>query len=158
MSTRAATQFVPELLAHRAELLAYLRRLGCAAVAEDLFQSSLLRLLERDLTPREPARALGWFQRILHNAAMDHLRASTRHAALRDSIRPGGDASDAPVTAEAAATLLGRLAPRHRDALRTVFLDGGSLGELAAREGITRNAAAVRVHRARRALEAALAA
>lgn len=157
MSTIVVTSLLPELVAHRAALLAYLRRFVGEAVAEDILQSALLRLLERGLSPRDPARALGWFYRILRNAAVDHLRTSARRAALRDAIPPTGKASTAPATHERAATAIARLPPRQRDALRAVFLDGRSLGELAAQEGITRNAAAVRVHRARRALEAALA-
>ena len=42
--------------------------------------------------------------------------------------------------------------PEYRDALRIVDLDDGPLSELAAASGITAENAAVRVHRARKAL------
>jgi RNA polymerase sigma-70 factor (ECF subfamily) len=48
--------------------------------------------------------------------------------------------------------LLATLKPEYRDALRIVDLEDGALSDLAKQSGITAENAAVRVHRARKAL------
>jgi RNA polymerase sigma factor (sigma-70 family) len=102
--------------------------------------------------------AVAWFYRMLRNAVIDHYRkhGSNQRALGAWAKELEGDA----VLPEAlkrevcrcVGSLLTGLKPEYRDALEQVDLAEGSLRDLAHRAEISENNAAVRVHRARRAL------
>jgi RNA polymerase sigma-70 factor (ECF subfamily) len=159
---KAAKSLSPEAVARLVEghrdFLAFLeRRVESRAAAEDILQSAFARGLERGAgVPDE--KAIAWFYRVLRNAVIDHYRH--RSAADRAIEVWGRDftESDEPAAelraeiCQCVSGLLATLKPEYRDALRIVDLEDGSLNHLAEKSGITAENAAVRIHRARKAL------
>jgi RNA polymerase sigma-70 factor, ECF subfamily len=149
------------------------RRVGERAVAEDLtaatFERALTAIRRGDF--RNDSFG-GWLYRVAGNAVVDHVRRGRRLVPLA-SPRNGGD--DAPglderlgddaAAAAFAATLdrdvvrgaLLRLPEAHRRLIVLKFFDGLELDELCAVLGCSRATFAVKLHRALRALRAAIA-
>jgi RNA polymerase sigma factor (sigma-70 family) len=136
-------------------------RLGDRALAEDVLQAAFVRSLDR-LPASEGESLVAWFYRVLKNAVIDqHRRQSARTRALE---RFASELDEPTVTAEVEAeacrcvlALADHLRPEYRDALRRIELDGLAVKDFALEAGITSQNAAVRVLRARRALERELA-
>ena len=142
---------------HR-EFLAFLeRRVESKAAAEDILQAAFVRGLERGSEVQDE-KVVAWFYRVLRNAVIDHYRhRSTSARALENWGREFSESqeSDAALRQEICrciSGLLDDLKPEYRDALRLVDLDDGKLSDLAEQSGISAENAAVRVHRARKAL------
>lgn len=143
---------------HR-EFLAFLeRRVESRAVAEDILQSAFVRGLESGVDVPEES-VVAWFYRVLRNAIIDHYRR--RSAANRAQQAWELEFSGARTEPEAAlrqeicqclSGLLESLKPEYRDALRLVDIEERKLSDLAEQSGITAENAAVRIHRARKAL------
>ncbi len=127
-------------------------------IAEDIVQDAFLRALERGGALEKEESVVAWFYRMLRNAVIDHYRkyGSNQRALEAWAKELEGNA----VLPEAlkrevcrcVGSLLTGLKPEYRDALEQVDLAEGSLRDLAHRAEISENNAAVRVHRARRAL------
>lgn len=155
------------LLRGKRKFLAFVeKRVGSHAVAEDILQDAFLRSLERvgqldELATGE--RATAWFYRVLRNAVVDWYRH-------RDVEQRGHEAwaADWAHAAELAEKMgdpehhevcgcfrefLTLLKPEYTRAIETVELGGVPLKDFAAVEKISLNNAAVRVHRARAALQ-----
>jgi RNA polymerase sigma factor (sigma-70 family) len=154
-----------ELIARRPRFHAYLRsRVGTAATADDLLQAAYLRILERGLDLRDDGALVGWFYRVLRNAAIDHARINAGRQRLGHvfahqvptTVLPD-DTAERAATAECTRNAIASLPAPQRRALELVYLAGGSVADLAAQDGVTKNAATVRLHRARAALRTALA-
>lgn len=132
------------------------RRVGDEA--EDLFQHSLLRALERAGELSDPSLVKPWFWRLLRNSVTDHHRArvarDSRHAALR--ALEEGTPDEETAACACALGLLSRLPPDYAEILRRVDLDDERVIDVARSLGITSDNAAVRLHRARAALRAKL--
>lgn len=131
-------------------------RLRSREAAEDLVQASLLKILQSGAEPREAESAVAWFYRILRNALVDQVRA--RQAEVRAVERHAAEqmeAEEAELEAVACAcvmALLPTLKPAEAEALKAVDLGGLAPAAFAEAQGITANAASVRLHRARKAL------
>ena len=103
-------------------------------------------------------KVVAWFYRVLRNSIIDHYRH--RSSSTRAMEAWGRDfATSQQLGAElqqeicqCISGLLATLKPEYRDALRIVDLEEGDLSDLARQSGITAENAAVRVHRARKAL------
>jgi len=142
---------------HR-DFLAFLeRRVESRAVAEDILQSAFARGLERGAgVPDE--KIVAWFYRILRNAVIDHYRHRSTSARAMEAWGRDFTGTQEPEAelrreiCECVSGLLQTLKPEYRDALRIVDIEEGKLSDLAGRSGITAENAAVRVHRARKAL------
>ena len=154
LSPEAMAQLVE---GHR-EFLAFVeRRVESRAAAEDILQEAFVRGLERGEGVQDE-KVVAWFYRVLRNAVIDHYRRrSTSARAMEAWGREFTDVQepDAALREEicgCVSVLLATLKPEYREALRFVDLEDGKLGELAQRAGITAENAAVRVHRARKAL------
>jgi RNA polymerase sigma-70 factor (ECF subfamily) len=147
---------LPVLLAERERFSAFLaRRVKDRATADDLLQSAFTKVLARRAAPRDPARVVPWFFRILRRNLIDEARrASARRRALEGARRSSG--SDETElhhrVCECVAALARTLPPEHRDILQRVEVQGESVREAASKLGLTPNNAAVRAHRARAAL------
>lgn len=149
---------IAQLVNGHREFLAFLeRRVESRAAAEDILQSAFVRGLERGAgVPDE--KVVAWFYRVLRNSVIDHYRR--RSASVRAGEAWGREFIDSQqATAElhqeicgCVKGLLATLKPEYRDALRIVDLDEGSLNDLAREAQITAENAAVRIHRARKAL------
>jgi RNA polymerase sigma-70 factor (ECF subfamily) len=155
---RPNAEIVGVLVDNHRRFLSFLeRRLnGDRALAEDVLQSAYVRGLERAGGVRSAETAVAWFFRLLRNALADHGRRSQAARVLEERLAAELD-PDARVELErelcrCMGALAETLRPEYSRALRRVELEGASLGEFAREAGITANNAAVRVHRARRAL------
>jgi RNA polymerase sigma-70 factor (ECF subfamily) len=158
----AARALSPEAIAqlvggHR-EFLAFLeRRVESRAAAEDSLQTAFARGLERGAGVQDE-KIVAWFYRVLRNSVIDHYRhRATSARAMEAWGREFTDNQEPhPVLrneiCECVSSLLGNLKPEYREALRVVDLEDGKLSDLAQQSGITTENAAVRVHRARKAL------
>jgi RNA polymerase sigma-70 factor (ECF subfamily) len=143
--------------AHR-EFLAFLeRRVESRAAAEDILQTAFARGLERGAGV-DDEKVVAWFYRVLRNAVIDHYRRrSTSARALETwgrefTERQEPDAGLRQEICHCISDLLEDLKPEYRNALRVVDLEDGRLSDLMDQSGITAENAAVRVHRARKAL------
>ncbi|AGC49130.1 ECF family RNA polymerase sigma factor [Myxococcus stipitatus DSM 14675] len=148
------------LMAHRPEFLRFVeQKVGSRAAAEDLVQDAFLRGLDRAEALHGKASLTVWFYRVLHHAVIDHYRrrgASER--ALAAMAREFEEAQPPEVErARAVCPCVGRVAgslkPEYAEALRRVSMEGTRLPQFAREVGITSSNAAVRLHRARKALK-----
>jgi RNA polymerase sigma-70 factor, ECF subfamily len=148
------------------------RRVGERAVAEDLtamtFERALGTLRRGDFRNESFG---GWLYRVASNAIVDHVRRGRRTVQLGGSgTYDGGDErdmilGDEAATAAFAAALdrdvvrraLLRLPEPQRRLLVLKFFDGLEIDELCTALGCTRPTLAVKLHRALRALRAAVA-
>jgi RNA polymerase sigma factor (sigma-70 family) len=155
MSTRA----IEILVAHQGEFVGFLRkRVGDAQLADDLFQEAFAHSLGRIDQVRAEESVVAWFYRSLRNAVIDHHRrlGSAGRALERLALELGEDTAPPPELQAAVCGCVSRLADalkaEYADALREIDVNGMAVSAYAAARGITPNNAAVRVHRARKAL------
>lgn len=154
-TTSSEIHTLRQLNAERDRYLSFLRRRIDGTTAEDILQSALLKVAERGIAPRDDARLSAWFYSVLRNAATDYLRHRARGARVSAAllVEPPPADHDAPnERLEVTRSLVSQLSESDRDTLETVYSEGGSIAQLAAKLSITPNAARVRVHRARAAL------
>jgi RNA polymerase sigma-70 factor (ECF subfamily) len=152
---------VRALLDNQSAFLAFLeRRVGGRDVAEDLLQEALARAVQRISTLRDGEAAVAWFYQALRNAVVDHHRrrgASARAVEALARELGEGEASPSPevhsAVCQCVSRLVTQLKPEYAAALTGIEVEGTSVKDFAAQQGITANNAAVRVHRARAALE-----
>jgi RNA polymerase sigma factor (sigma-70 family) len=155
-----APEKVRLLVENHARFLAFLRpRVGSQEVAEEILQSAFVKGIERSGTIREGETAVAWFYRLLRNALIDHYRhhdAQRRGHERYVSENPAGitelDAALEGAVCACMGDLIPTLKSEYADVLRRVELEGISVADVATELGVTPNNAAVRLHRARRAL------
>lgn len=145
---------VEELVALKADFLRFVRaRTGSDAEAEDLLQAAYLRATEKIAAVRDDETAVAWFYRLLRNAIVDVHRGRARsEAALAQPAPEAADPDLHRAVCSCVNDLVPTLKPEWAELVRRVDLEGASVPEVARDEGITPNAAAVRLHRARAAL------
>lgn len=157
-SNPLSSEAVAHLVASHRQFLAFLqRRVESKEAAEDILQSAFARGLER-AAGVEDEKVVAWFYRILRNAVIDHYRHRSSVARAMEAWGPDFATRQPPEEqlqqeiCQCISGLLPTLKPEYRDALRIVDLEEGNLNELARQSGITAENAAVRIHRARKAL------
>lgn len=152
-----AQKVVDQLVENHREFLGYVeRRVGNRAVAEEIVQEAFVRSLDRGDEIRESV--LGWFYRVLRNAAVDYQRRQTvasrrldEFAAELAATTDGGEEL-ANVVCACVARLADTLKPEYADALRRIEVDGMSVKDYGESVGISASNAGVRIFRAREAL------
>jgi RNA polymerase sigma-70 factor (ECF subfamily) len=144
---------------HRRFLEFLERRTGNRADAEDLLQNAFVRTLVKGEGLREGESAVAWFYRILRNSLVDRQRtgsAGMRALAARARARARSEETDDPqlhqTVCRCVVDLLPALKAEYAELIRRVELEGESVKSVANTMGITANNAAVRLHRARKAL------
>jgi len=157
-SESLSPEAIAQLVSGHREFLAFLeRRVESRAVAEDILQSAFARGLERGAGVQDE-KVVAWFYRVLRNSVIDHYRhRSTSARAMEVWGREFTESEEPPAAlrqeiCQCVSGLLANLKPEYRDALQVVDLEDGKLSELAQKSGITAENAAVRIHRARKAL------
>lgn len=158
---------IQQILNARAAFLSFLRnRIGDASVAQDLFQQSVLRAVERQSSLRRREDAVAWFCSILRHALVDYLRKHAvetrgkkayRQALIRSGygkVPPFEEVGDNPCGC--AYVLLPTLRPSYAELIRRIDLEGESSKTVAQDLVMTRNNVRVRLHRARQVLRARL--
>lgn len=154
MSRDRASAGVEELVALKGEFLRFVRaRLPSEAEAEELLQAAYAKATERIGTVRDDESTVAWFYRLLRNAIADVGRE--RRRAKEAPHDPSPDTTDPELyraVCSCVNDLVPTLKPEWATLVRRVDLEGASVPDVARDEGITPNAAAVRLHRARGAL------
>jgi len=147
------------LVENHRSFLSYLeRRVGDRSVAEDILQETFARGLSRLPELRSDDSAVGWFYRVLRNAATDHFRRRGTSARALDALVKESPESVEPdvetrqVVCQCVARLAQTLKPEYAAALTRVEVDGIAVQDFAKEAGITANNAGVRLFRAREAL------
>ena len=151
----------------RAAILSFLRkRVGDDGLAQDLFQQSVLRAIERQSSLRRREDAVAWFYSILRHALVDYLRKRAVEARRKETYRQAlihSGHGKVPPFKEVAGNLcscayaiLPSLRPSHEDLIRRIDLGGESTKTVAQDLRMTRNNVRVRLHRARQVLRARL--
>ena len=159
MTESIAPDALATLVAEHRRFLGFLeRRVGNRAAAEELLQTAYVRSIEHAGDLRDAESAVAWFYRLLRNALVDfYRRRAAEHRAIE---RQAAEASSAvvedPELEAAVCECVHGLIPTLRDdyagILRAVEMEGHSVSRVAEQLGITPGNAAVRLHRARRAL------
>ena len=145
------------LICQQAKLVAYVNgKVGDPDLAEDLFQDSLLKALQKAGDLRDEDRLIPWFYRILNNAIVDHYRrraVAARYlpqlAADREIEPPLGEWS---ALCECFVEIIPTLKPDYAETIRRLDLADDEPAQLAAELHISPNNLKVRHHRARQAL------
>ncbi|MGH3008661.1 MAG: RNA polymerase sigma factor [Gaiellaceae bacterium] len=144
---------------HHRHVLAYaLRRTGHRADAEDVVAGTFAVAWRRFADAPEEALRLAWLYAIAARVLANQRRSSRRLLALRSRLRelpstPRDDRSDLPDVMAA----LRELRSEDQEILRLAAWEGLTNAELAIMLGCSENAAAIRLHRARKRLEERLA-
>lgn len=137
------------------------RLCGERALAEDLVQDTLVRLLARHAGGHPPPRDLGRFAFVsLRNAWRDRLRRTGSAQAVSDELRAFGAVEPCPPERQLAArsacrrvaAAVGRLPAEERALLIAALAEPGGQTALARRLGLRRGTLASRLARARRDL------
>jgi RNA polymerase sigma-70 factor (ECF subfamily) len=142
---------------HADRVHAYAARRSSTAVADDIVSEVFIVAWRKlDQMPDDP---LPWLLAVARRVLANHRRSDSRFDALRARLVGTEPASGADEAAglDLASALRG-LSEGDRELLMLIAWDGLELSEMAAMLGIRRGTVAVRVHRARRRLAAALAA
>ena len=164
---RSGQDPIQQILNARATFLSFLRnRIGAVGVAQDLFQQSVLRAIERLSSLRRREDAVAWFCSILRHTLVDYLRKHAVEArgkqAYRQALIHSGHGKVPPVEeggdnpCSCAYALLPTLRPSYAELIRRIDLDGESSKTVAKDLAMTRNNVRVRLHRARQVLRARL--
>jgi len=151
---------------HRAQLVSSLLRLVGAADAEELANETLLRALDAVDAFRGEAELSTWLHRIALNLAYDLLRRRERspvycagHGAdLPDVIADGtdGETLERQQMSCCVQNLLAKLPAPQRLVLAQADMLDQTAPEIARDSGMTTGNVKIRLHRARRAMQAAL--
>jgi RNA polymerase sigma factor (sigma-70 family) len=156
------------LLERRSGFLAFVQsRVHDRALAEDILQAAYMRAMEHGDSLRDADAAEAWFYSVLRNAVVDNYRRRSAESGALDRwlVELGGPnakepSTDGDVTPKFVCgciqQVLPSLRPAYAEVLREVDLAEEPLGEYARRHKLTPGNAAVRAHRARAALRAAL--
>jgi len=153
----AAVQVVSE---QRTRFLSFVRScMDDGQVAEDILQMAYLKLFAHANELRDPSRATAWFFRVLRNLVVDHYRSHQRNAKFVTLETPENVAAQPTPQHNVCPCLareIDRLHPAYAEALRSVVMADRAVAHYARKSKINENNAAVRLHRARRALRSRL--
>ena len=151
----------------KATILSFLRkRVEDDGVAQDLFQQSVLRAIERQSSLRRREDAVAWFYSILRHALVDYQRKRVAETKRKNAYRqalihsgygkvsPFEEIADNPCSC--AYAILPSLRPSYAELIRRIDMRGESSQSVAQELAMTRNNVRVRLHRARQVLRARL--
>lgn len=147
---------------HREFLRFVTGRTATLADAEDVLQEFYLKVIQNLRTIRNPGTLRAWLSQVLRRTLTDHYRRAAVRNKARERLREVGDA---PVRINDDAELavcrcLYRILPTlqtdQAEVIWRVDLLGQARNQVAKNFGISPNNLGVRIHRARRALQAAL--
>jgi RNA polymerase sigma-70 factor (ECF subfamily) len=144
---------------HRAFLRYLERKVGDRALAEDILQDAVAKVVDTPARAPSDEGLVPWFYRLLRNAAIDQFRRRGAAARAMDAFArelDGAAAAPPDLASEICACvtrLAGTLKPEYAEALRAIDVDGMPVKAFAEQHGVTPGNAGVRVFRAREALK-----
>ncbi|HLU63027.1 MAG TPA: sigma-70 family RNA polymerase sigma factor [Protaetiibacter sp.] len=156
----ARAEFADVYRRHLPAVSAYLARRVPREDVEDL-ASDVFAIAWRKRATVTPGEELPWLYRIASFQVANHRRRLAMRASLLGALAApdSAPAADAFLDADPGlAAAWGRLSARHREVLGLVVVEGVSVAEAAIALGVSANAVSIRLHRAKRALAAELAA
>ena len=140
-----------------APIMAYARRrTPQLSDAEDMVAETFVVVWRRlDDLPEHETERLPWLYGIARRVVANQRRSAARRGRLRDRIElvAASQAVQAPSPLHAVLDAIGRLRETDQEVLRLVAWEGLSHADVGVALGISRNAAAIRLHRARAHLE-----
>ena len=156
---------------YEAKLARYLERLGVGVPEdrEDILQNAFVKAY-RNLNSFDPTLSFSsWMYRIAHNEAMSFFRAKRARpqvildengeallTELRDERADAAEAAELRLSREELAKALASLSPKYRDALTLRFFEERSYAEMSDILEVPVGTVSTLIHRAKRALRAAL--
>lgn len=156
LNTRSAQDLATltgQLQAHRGEFIEFLRRrLRSGGDAEDLLQQGLLIATSKLGQLREPGSLMPWFYRILRRLLADHHAQWASREGKLHLLEVESAQDDEVAICSCVLGLLGQLKPQDAILVQRVDLQELPLADVAHELGVSPGAAAVRLHRARKAL------
>ncbi len=141
-----------------ARIRPFVERRVAAADVDDLLQEVLVRVHREFDTIADDERFARWLHRVAANAIADHHRRSARRdrkhgaAATEPQANPREADDTATTFASFVTYAVDNLPTPYREALHLTELDGLSMAEAAAREGVSVSGMKSRVQRGRRML------
>ncbi|MEO1065285.1 MAG: sigma-70 family RNA polymerase sigma factor [Actinomycetota bacterium] len=146
------------LCEHQPAFEAFVRARVRPQDVDDLLQLAALRAIERADSLEDPERVVAWLYRIHRNLIVDVARTRSSERRYVDAVAELPEQADPPVAdpCECSVTQARRLRPTYATILSLVDSDGLQLREAARQLEVSPNNAAVRLHRARRALKRAM--
>lgn len=147
---------------YRRALIAYAAALlgGDRAAGEDVVQEAMLRAWQHPAVIGGEASVRGWLITVVHNLAVDRIRARFARPAEVPEQHDGPverDHADPVVTSLVVRAALRELSDEHRGALDLIYLRGHSMGEAAAALGVPAGTVKSRTFYGLRAMRHALA-
>lgn len=149
------------LARQRGRFLSFLEaRLGSREEAEELLQAAYVKGLKGSAGIKEEEKVTAWFFRLLRNALTDHWRKKAAEGRALDAY--GAESERQAKMAEEKLNrqvcqcvkgLVETIKPEYAEAITKVDLEDASVKDFATRSGVSRNSAAVRLHRARQTLK-----
>jgi RNA polymerase sigma-70 factor (ECF subfamily) len=137
--------------AHHRRVFAYAsRRTRTPADAEDVVSETFAVAWRRATHLPAAEHALPWLLGIARRVAANQHRSGTRLAGLVGRLRAQPQPVTAPTGSSPAVEALHRLRPEDQELLRLLAWDGLSQAEAGAVLGVSANAVAIRLHRARK--------
>ena len=145
------------LVSERPAFVAFVsQKLRSRDAAEELVQEAFAKAVAHVAELRSSETARGWFYGILRNAIVDYHRRSTVADTAHQRIAHEWPTTTSPEDATTSCGCIGgaieELKSEYREAIAHVVVSEEPLASFAARENLSNNTAAVRVHRARKAL------
>lgn len=144
---------------HRGRLRRFVSGRVPASSVDDALQTAALRAVERADSLQQPDRVSSWLFKIHRSVIADVLRGTARRARLMELAQSTAPTFNDPIESEPAASCdcslvqAQRLGASYTEMLNLVDIGEASLDEAASTLGISANNAAVRLHRARKALK-----
>ena len=157
--TFSATEFVAQKLrGHHSEFEAFVRARVQPDDVDDVLQVAAQRAIERAESLHDPEAVMKWLYRIHRNLVTDvhRKRATERKYIDNSAILPEVSQPILDESCECSVSQARRLRSSYSSILTLVDTEGLELGEAALRLQLTKNNAAVRLHRARKALKDAM--
>ena len=137
--------------AHHRRVLAYaMRRTDSPADAEDVVSETFAVAWRRVDRMPPPDEALPWLIAIARRVAANRRRSGRRFGMLLDRLRQAPARPAVPIPSSPASEALMALPPADQELLTLLAWDGLSQAEAGAVLGISANAVAIRLHRARK--------
>ncbi len=147
------------LMQHRQRFVDWLeRKTRSRDLAEEILQTAYVRALVRGTPAGDDEGLVSWFHAVLRNAWLDGVRrtgvdASAVQRLAREAPESAPEAELRDAICACVRDAVEALKPEYAEVIREVDLGERPLGEVARQARITPNNAAVRLHRARHALE-----
>ncbi|MEM7154061.1 MAG: sigma-70 family RNA polymerase sigma factor [Myxococcota bacterium] len=152
------TLIADALREHAAQFRAFVGARVPPGEVEDILQTAAFRAVERSGSLKDSERLLPWLYRLHRNIIVDTMRrrASRERVVDPHAVAPEPSAQPSEDPCHCALVLARQLSPAYASMLSLVDAGDASVAEAAEALGISTNNAAVRLHRARKALRKAM--